>query len=83
MATGSQSVIPALADALAESSRCDERLRQPERARRLHARAWVVERTPGWLMGCWHLVRGYGLLPQTAETCIYLATIRIMVRRLA
>ena len=44
---------------------------------------WVVERTFGWLMGCRRLVRDYELLPQTSETFIDLAMIRIMVRRLA
>lgn len=44
---------------------------------------WVVERTFGWLMASRRLVRDYELLPQTSETLIYLAMIRIMVRRLA
>ncbi|MEH2420613.1 MAG: IS5 family transposase [Nostoc sp.] len=44
---------------------------------------WVVERTFGWLMGCRRLVRDYELLPETSETFIYVAMIRIMVRRLA
>lgn len=44
---------------------------------------WVVERTFGWIMGCRRLVRDYELLPETSETFIYLAMIRIMVRRLA
>ncbi|RCJ25803.1 hypothetical protein A6S26_15875 [Nostoc sp. ATCC 43529] len=44
---------------------------------------WVVERTFGWLMGCRRLVRDYELLPETSETFIYLAMIRIMVRPLA
>ncbi len=44
---------------------------------------WVVERTFGWLMGCRRLVRDYELLPATSETLIYLAMIRMMVRRLA
>ena len=44
---------------------------------------WVVERTFGWVMGCRRLVRDYELLPETSETFIYLAMIRIMVRRLA
>jgi putative transposase len=44
---------------------------------------WIVERTFGWLMGCRRLVRDYELLPETSETFIYLAMIRIMVRRLA
>jgi transposase len=44
---------------------------------------WVVERTLGWLTGCRRLNKDYELLPQTSETLIYLAMIRIMVRRLA
>lgn len=44
---------------------------------------WVVERTFGWLMNCRRLVRDYEGLPETSETFIYLAMIRIMVRRLA
>lgn len=44
---------------------------------------WVVERTFGWLMHSRRLVRDYELLPQTSETFIYLAMIRLMVRRLA
>jgi transposase len=44
---------------------------------------WVVERTFGWLMGCRRLVRDYELLSETSETFIYLAIIRVMVRRLA
>ena len=44
---------------------------------------WVVERTFGWLMECRRLVRDYELLPETSETFIYLAMIRLMVRRLA
>jgi transposase len=44
---------------------------------------WVVERTFGWWMNCRRLVRDYELLPHSSETFIYLAMIRIMVRRLA
>jgi putative transposase len=44
---------------------------------------WVVERTFGWLMHCRRLVRDYELLPETSETLIYLAMIRMMVKRLA
>jgi transposase len=44
---------------------------------------WVVERTFGWMMGCRRLARDYEGLPETSETFIYLAMIRIMVRRLA
>ncbi|MFN4877301.1 MAG: transposase [Aphanizomenon sp.] len=41
---------------------------------------WVVERTFHWFMECRRLVRNYELLPETSETFIYLAIIRIMVR---
>lgn len=44
---------------------------------------WVVERTFGWLGWCRRLNKDYELLPQTAEAFIYLAMIRIMLRRLA
>jgi transposase len=44
---------------------------------------WVVERTFGWLMHCRRLTRDYEKLPETSEALIYLAMIRIMVRRLA
>lgn len=44
---------------------------------------WVVERTFGWLNWCRRLSKDYELLPETTETFIYLAMIRIMVRRLA
>jgi putative transposase len=44
---------------------------------------WVVERTFGWLMHCRRLVRDYEVLPETSETFIYLAMVRIMLRRLA
>ncbi len=44
---------------------------------------WVVERTFGWLSWCRRLNRDHEVLPSTSETWIYLAMIRIMVRRLA
>ena len=44
---------------------------------------WVVERTFGWLTWCRRLNKDYELLPETAETFVYLAMIRVMVRRLA
>jgi putative transposase len=44
---------------------------------------WVVERTLGWMMGCRRLARDYEVLPETSETFIYLAMIRIMLRQLA
>jgi transposase len=58
---------------------------RPEQTRGfvLLKKCWVVERTFGWLMGFRRLVRDYERLPQTSETLIYLAMIRLMVRRLA
>jgi transposase len=44
---------------------------------------WVVERTFGWLNWCRRLSKDYEHLPETSETFIYIAMIRIMVRRLA
>ena len=44
---------------------------------------WVVERTFGWLNWCRRLSKDYERLPETSETFIYIAMIRIMVRRLA
>lgn len=44
---------------------------------------WVVKRTLGWLTGCRRLNKDYERLPQTSDTLIILAMIRIMVSRLA
>jgi putative transposase len=44
---------------------------------------WVVERTFGWWQWYRRLNCDYEVLPETAETMIYLAMIRLMVRRLA
>lgn len=44
---------------------------------------WVVERTFGWLNWCRRLSKDYERLPETSESFIYIAMIRIMVRRLA
>jgi transposase len=44
---------------------------------------WVVERTLGWLMQCRRLVRDYERQSATSEAFIYLAMIRVMVKRLA
>jgi transposase len=43
---------------------------------------WIVERTFGWLMKQRRLVRDYEYLPETSESFIYLAMIRLMLRRL-
>jgi transposase len=44
---------------------------------------WVVERTFGWLSWCRRLNRDHEGLPANSETWIYIAMIRIMIRRLA
>jgi transposase len=44
---------------------------------------WVVERTFGWLNWYRRLSKEYEQLPETTETFIYLAMIRLMLRRLA
>lgn len=46
-------------------------------------RRWVVERTFGWLMRQRRLVRDYETSETSAEAWIYLAMIRIQLRRLA
>ena len=46
-------------------------------------RRWVVERTFAWLSFNRRLNRDYELLPETTESFIYTAMIRLMVRRLA
>ena len=44
---------------------------------------WVVERTFGWLMHQRRLVRDYETTESSAEAWIYIAMIRIQLRRLA
>lgn len=44
---------------------------------------WIVERTFAWLTFQRRLVKDYELLPQTSENLVYVAMIRIMLRRLA
>ena len=44
---------------------------------------WIVERTFGWLGRHRRLSKDYEVYPETSETLIRLAMIRLMVRRLA
>ena len=44
---------------------------------------WIVERTFAWFMRYRRLTIDYEVLPETAESFIYAAMVRIMVRRLA
>ena len=46
-------------------------------------RRWVVERTFGWLMRQRRLVRDYETSESSAEAWVYIAMIRIQLRRLA
>ena len=46
-------------------------------------RRWTVERTYGWLHWCRRLNVDYERLPASSEAFIYLAMIRLMLRRLA
>jgi putative transposase len=44
---------------------------------------WIVERTFAWLTQCRRLSKDYEGLPESSEAMIYLAMIRLMLRRLA
>lgn len=44
---------------------------------------WLVERTFGWFNWCRRLSKDYEILPETTETFIYLAMIRLMLKQLA
>jgi putative transposase len=44
---------------------------------------WVVERTFGWFRWCRRFSRDYEANPLTAETWIYIASIRLLLRQLA
>jgi putative transposase len=43
---------------------------------------WVVERSLAWLTRCRRLVRDFEGLPEVTESWVYLANIRLMLRRL-
>lgn len=44
---------------------------------------WIVERTLAWLGRNRRLSKDYERLPSSSETVVYLASIRMMIRRLA
>ena len=54
-----------------------------QRGFRVLPKRWIVERTFGWLNGCRRLSKDYEGLPETSETFIYLAMIRLMLKQLA
>ena len=47
----------------------------------VHLRRWVVERTFAWLGRSRRLSKDYEEYPETSEAWIYLASIRLMLRR--
>ena len=49
----------------------------------LEAKRWIVERTISWLGKCRRLAKDYEEHPETSEAWIYVAMLRLMVRRLA
>jgi len=49
----------------------------------LLARRWVIERTFAWILRNRRMSRDYEFLAETTEALIYVAMIRLMVRRLA
>ena len=44
---------------------------------------WIVERTLGWFNLFRRLSKDYEYYPETSESMVYLASIRLMLRRLA
>jgi Transposase DDE domain len=50
---------------------------------RVLPRRWVIERTIAWIMRNRRMSRDYEFLAQTTEALVYVAMIRLMVRRLA
>jgi transposase len=62
-----------------------ETIKRSERAKGfvLLPKRWVVERTWGWLNWSRRLSKDYEVLPETAETFIYVAMIRLMLICLA
>lgn len=44
---------------------------------------WLVERTLGWFNLCRRLSKDYEYYPETSEGMVYIASIRLMLRRLA
>ncbi len=62
-----------------------EIVEKPEDPNGFHVlpKRWIVERTFAWLVRQRRLARDYERLPETSESFIYVAMIRLMLRRLA
>ena len=56
---------------------------EPAKGFVLLPKRWAVERTWGCLNWSRRLSKDYEVLPETSETFIYVAMIRLMLRRLA
>jgi putative transposase len=56
---------------------------EPSRGFRVIPRRWVVERSLAWLGRNRRLSKDYERLPSTEEALVYLASIRLLLRRLA
>jgi len=56
--------------------------RRATKAFALEARRWVVERTFAWIGKARRLSKDYELLLSNSKTMIYLAMIRLMLRRI-
>src|SRR5215213_7557551 len=67
-----------------EGEKVDWQRLMPSRGFRvLPRRRWVMERTFSWLGQNRRMSKDYERLPETGEALIYVAMIRLMVRRLA
>lgn len=60
----------------------DSNAQRPKGFRHL-PRRWVVERTIAWIGRYRRMSKDYEYLPASGESMIYLAMIRLMLRRLA
>lgn len=58
-------------------------LRQGELDLVVLPKRWLVERTFGWFNWCRRLSKDYEILPETTETFVYVAMIRLMLKQLA
>jgi transposase len=59
------------------------RKKQQQKGFRVLPKRWLVERTFVWLSSCRRLSRNYKASPETSQAFIYLAMIRLMLKRLA
>ena len=71
-----------LFEKLAEDGYEMEVIKRPHKKFQIMRRRWVVERTFGWMDLNRRLSKDYERKPQTSETLMEIAMIRLMVRRL-